>query len=154
MNIKVIMLDIDGVLNPSCSMKERHPTRQILDNKCVARLKKIVDATDARIVLTSTWRFGALMPECPSLVAEFDRLRAEMRTHGLKIFSVTKKLGRRDDEIMDWLEHHPNVESWVAIDDDSFDMTSVIKAERFVHTNTLIGLQDEHIKLAINILNK
>ena len=154
MKQKVIMLDIDGVLNPSCSMADRRFTRQICDDGCVERLKRIVEATDAKIVLTSTWRFGALMPECPSLVAEFDRLRAEMKLYGLKIFSVTKKLGRRDDEIMNWLEHHPNVESWVAIDDDSFDMTSVIEAERFVHTNTVIGLQDKHIKLAIDILNK
>jgi hypothetical protein len=154
MEQKVIMLDIDGVLNPSCSMADRRFTRQICDDGCVERLKRIIEATDAKIVLTSTWRFGALMPECRAFVSEFERLRAEMKLYGLKIFSVTKKLGRRDDEIMDWLEQHPNVTNWVAIDDDSFDMTSVINQGKLVHTSTLIGLQDEHIQLAINILNK
>lgn len=46
MEINIIFLDIDGVL---CLGRK-------IDKKCLQNLKTIVDATSARIVLTSSWR--------------------------------------------------------------------------------------------------
>jgi len=46
MEINIIFLDIDGVL---C-------LRRKMDKKCLENLKQIIDATSARIVLTSSWR--------------------------------------------------------------------------------------------------
>ena len=47
--MKVIFLDIDGVL------KEEDYDAEFKD-ECFARLRKIVDATSAEIILSSSWR--------------------------------------------------------------------------------------------------
>ena len=55
--MKVIFLDVDGVLN--CQKTEAKCRGFIgVDSKKVKLLKKIVDATDAKIVLSSSWKIG------------------------------------------------------------------------------------------------
>ena len=49
--MKVIFLDIDGVL------KEEDYDAEFKD-ECFARLKKIIAATDAQIILSSSWRIS------------------------------------------------------------------------------------------------
>jgi hypothetical protein len=53
--MKVIFLDIDGVLN--CD-KTPNPRKfpYIVDKKLLVRLKKLLDRTGAKVVLSSTWR--------------------------------------------------------------------------------------------------
>ena len=53
--MKIIFLDIDGVCN-CCDTKERFHGLIGVDPILVARIKEIVDATGAEIVLSSTWR--------------------------------------------------------------------------------------------------
>ena len=55
--MKVIFLDVDGVLNTKYS-KSRCGRFIGIDKDKVAQLKRIVDETDAEIVLSSTWRLG------------------------------------------------------------------------------------------------
>lgn len=61
--MKILFLDIDGVLN-SYQFYENKSNQELVDNPfdtaCVRHLKTIIDATDAKIVLTSTWRGGGL----------------------------------------------------------------------------------------------
>ena len=47
--MKVLFLDIDGVL-------KEESYKAAFQDECFARLKRIVDATDAQIILTSSWR--------------------------------------------------------------------------------------------------
>ena len=65
--MKVIFLDIDGVLNTPASIKlapifvEGAPTwygrhLHAFDKNCISALNKITDATKAKIVISSTWR--------------------------------------------------------------------------------------------------
>ena len=53
--MKIIFLDIDGVLN--CD-KTPNPRKfpYIVDKKLLARLKKLLDRTGAKVVLSSSWR--------------------------------------------------------------------------------------------------
>ena len=53
--MKVIFLDIDGVLN--CS-KTRNPRKlpYVVDKRLLALLKRMLKRTGAKIVLSSTWR--------------------------------------------------------------------------------------------------
>ena len=53
--MKVIFLDIDGVLNCQSSKSSCHGMVGI-DNDKVKRLKEIVKATGAKMVLISTWK--------------------------------------------------------------------------------------------------
>ena len=56
--MKIIFLDIDGVLN-SAAYRSQLGMRyfsEIIDRRKMPLLQKIVKETDAQIVLTSTWR--------------------------------------------------------------------------------------------------
>lgn len=53
--MKVIFLDIDGVLNSKGT--------STLDDTYISRLKEIVKATDAKIVLSSSWKDVIYNPE-------------------------------------------------------------------------------------------
>ena len=58
--MKVIFLDIDGVLN-SEEYYESFPDGEFIppiDPVCVERLKRIVDRTGAKLILSSSWRGG------------------------------------------------------------------------------------------------
>jgi HAD domain in Swiss Army Knife RNA repair proteins len=54
--MKVIFLDIDGVLN--CK-KTPNPRRlpYIVDRRLLSRFKRLIDRTGAKVVLSSTWRY-------------------------------------------------------------------------------------------------
>ena len=61
--MKVIFLDVDGVLNTSKTFierKEKHDKTGIwdleIDEFRVEYLKQIIDATDAKVVLSSAWK--------------------------------------------------------------------------------------------------
>lgn len=51
---KIIFLDIDGVLN---NAKSDISDLFVIETDLLQILKKIVDSTDASIVLSSTWRY-------------------------------------------------------------------------------------------------
>lgn len=64
----IIFLDFDGALNTEkyyCELKSKGlPSNdkygQLFDPEAVANLRKIIDATDARIVVSSSWRYMGL----------------------------------------------------------------------------------------------
>ena len=59
--MKVIFLDIDGVLN--CSKTPNPKTLPyIVDRRLLRRLIRVVDQTSAKIVLPSTWRYDPDRP--------------------------------------------------------------------------------------------
>ena len=55
MSIKVIFLDVDGVLNDQAS-NSKCGFYTGIDDKKVKRLRAIVEATNAKIVLVSSWK--------------------------------------------------------------------------------------------------
>lgn len=151
--MKVIFLDVDGVLNSRAytswqiENQGRADVDQI-DPKEVVLLKQIVDATGAEIVVTSTWRIGRGSPWCP-----FHTLQKELLKQGLIILDCTPILrSTRGDEIKAWMEQKL-IESFVILDDDS-DMGEFTETENFIHTSFDIGLTPEHVSQAIKVLNK
>lgn len=62
--IKIIFLDIDGVLNSRKYINQcvanNIPADDVIDPIAVARLNKITDATGAKLVISSTWRLPFL----------------------------------------------------------------------------------------------
>lgn len=148
--MKVVFLDIDGVLNCSTSTK-RYKGGPFVDDDKLALLAELVNKTGAKLVLSSTWRFGLLYPN--SVFAnDIIALQKELRRFGLKLFSHTPKLPekQRGDEIQLWLDSYSGVESFVILDDDS-DMVDLKKY--LVKTTWEYGLQRDHIEKATNILN-
>ena len=125
--MKVIFLDVDGVLNSEHWYKknhEKHPERcrveTAIDPRYVRNLRKIVKRTGAVIVLSATCR-GVVRKN------KTHYLRQILNRYGLEIYDYTLRLGReRGYEIQDWLDKHKDVTNIVILDDDS-DMLHLTK---------------------------
>ena len=159
--MKIIFLDVDGVLNCRKSTSRCHGFIGIDDDK-VQRLRKIVGATGAQIVLTSTWKSDWIKePERKSEQNKYGNyLEHQLEKENLCILDKTtdeKSICDRGEGIFNYLRSH-NVDQWIAIDDEIFgDFEDYGIIEHLVKTNFYDengGLQDEHVALAIEILNK
>jgi hypothetical protein len=158
-SMKVIFLDIDGVLNCS-STRERIDGIFFVEDQKIEYLKEIIECTGAVVVLSSTWRIGwAWMQHNPDYHDKhFEMLRDKLQEHGIQLFgrTPTSNHGVRGLEIDEWLRHHSDVESFVILDDDS-DMDKHIGRlvkTRWRSTGAGGGLLRKHIRPAIELLNK
>ena len=152
--MKVIFLDIDGVLNTEkyiMDLLHKNLSTQdsdwcdFFDPKCIAKLKEIIDQTGAKIVISSTWRFLGL-----------DILRKKFEERGVsgEIIDKTplsRSMRERGYEIQAWLDNHEEVESYVILDDDVDMLPSQLK--NLVVTSWKDGISNENVKQAIKILN-
>jgi hypothetical protein len=148
-NQKILFLDIDGVLNSeiyykSISHLENGGSR--FDPKSVELIKKLVDEFSLRIVISSTWRYGAT-----------DRLMHELKDSKLigylyhEWFTPVIHPAHRGTEIKLWLELHPEVIDYIIIDDDENILEEQIK--RFVKTDLHEGMTEEHFNRVRAILS-
>lgn len=153
--MKVIFLDIDGVVNCEHT-KEMFNHYTFVEDKKVEMIKQIVDATGAKIVLSSTWRFGWEEDDtCCQLYLEFDALRKKFKEFGMEFISKTPidSRGYRGNEIKEWLQNWKgeNIESFIILDDDN-DMKPF--GSRLIQTSWMKGIQEKHIKKAIKMLGE
>lgn len=149
--MKVIFLDFDGVLNSEEYIKQHNCGLSIDPSKMIL-LKQIVDATAAKIVLTTSWRehWSDDLTKCDSAGALINRI---FSTYSLQIFDKTPELHtRRELEIKCWLDKRPEVKGFVVLDD------RLLNAEylngHFIKTSNYFGGLDEtDVSKAIDILN-
>lgn len=168
--MKVIFLDIDGVLT---NLNWRKKRREIwlkdkvwvseIDEEAVKLLKKIVSSTEAKIVLSSSWR-NDWSNDVKDLKKErVIMLRALFDKYGIEVIGITPYIPRtenedekyfswRENEIKYYLNEHPEITSFCVIDDGCFDLQTL--KEYLVKTETFIGLQSKHVEQAIDILKR
>lgn len=156
--MKILFLDIDGVLNYSgffkglgeyAGLTRLDQCIATIDPAAVAHLNAIVGLADAKVVISSSWRYGTPLPT----------IRAALQHHGFlgDIIGQTPKHipgnrgSHRGTEIAAWLAEHPRVSGFVILDDDS-DMEPHM--DRLVKTHWTAGLQAHHIAQAVEILNR
>lgn len=84
--MKVIFCDIDGVLNEDTTPTRTKSRVIFIDEEKLLRLKRIVDATGAKIVLSSTWRYDR---DNPSYNADFLELQEAFHKAGLVFYDYT-----------------------------------------------------------------
>ena len=102
--MKVIFLDIDGVLNCQSS-KSRCGVYVGIDADKVARLREIVDETGAKIVLSSSWRTEWFKDE--DFNTETGKyIDRKLKRERLAILdkTITDRFDRRRKEVEAWLE--------------------------------------------------
>ncbi|MCM1226385.1 MAG: HAD domain-containing protein [Clostridium sp.] len=163
--MKAIFLDIDGVL------KEEDYDAEFKD-ECFVRLKRIVDATNAEIILSSSWRinywnfvennFQTDKKEILDLYNHFEK-------YGMKVSGRTDYTERsgpesRPFEIRRWLASNENVETFCIIDDDDFYcwkwlsqflvITRIKTLDDERYNSWKRTLSDADVDRAIEILNK
>lgn len=169
--MKIIFLDVDGVLNSNDyykSLEDTHGYDKDIDLEKVKLLKEIVDATGAEIVLSSTWRILRETDESPAL-ATFVHLENVLKEHGMEIKDYTPVIkGIRPLEIATYLEdldkritREDNIEAinFISLDDDFTvkDYENEDLYDCLIQTSywkSPGGLQTEHVEKAIKILNE
>lgn len=156
--MKILFLDIDGVLNSDRYDREKDRMKSgNIDETRLDLIKEIVDKTDAKIVLTSTWRHHWHPNEelCDDTGKELNRV---FNAHGVEIFDKTPRLALftdRSDEIKEWLEFcSEEIESFAILDDFMYGWGDL--EPYFVKTSPQIGygLEKNHAERIISILNK
>ena len=163
--MKIIFLDIDGVLNVIPQGRDKYGA--IFHQHFIDNLETIINKTGAKIVISSTWRYSGLsvmqemweMRDLPGEVIDITPFKSIF-------YQINKDLPfderyERGYEIFEWLEKHPEVTNYVILDDDT-DMLPkqlnnfVLTRENFKHTGYVdfgYGLTKECADMCINILN-
>jgi len=165
--MKVIFLDVDGVLNgwnwklellhnilkPIHPLHEKYRLWYIKHGDIhvskVKRLAKICEQNHAVCVMTSTWRHAYFDKDCD--VPDVVRLRKLFKKYNITCKECTENLGDRSNEIRKWLDDHPNIWDYIILDDDRIkDFEGYQVYTRDIKDGRLIydGLQNKHVKEA------
>lgn len=172
--MKVIFLDIEGVLNTKETYERSYKihgyTTMIdleIDKFRLEYLKRIIEETNAKIVLSSSFRYFFIKENEQIVPTNFKgkKLYDTFIKYGIEIFDTTPTtFGSREEQIKTWLSNNEDVESFVIIDDDptAFNeyrdkliQTSKVRQNyllSFMKEST--GLCEKNIDEAINVLNK
>lgn len=153
--MRVIFLDIDGVLNSARYDKIRTENQGNIDETRLHLLAELVEQTDAKIVLTSSWRkhWEKDIRKCDAIGRE---LTATFAKYGLSIYDKTAACAAQSDrpaEIRAWLSGRDDVDAFVILDDIAFGWGADLQAH-LVRTNSMIGfgLEEKHIQAARQVL--
>ncbi len=147
--MKVLFLDVDGVLNTSGSRG--------LHYSLLSRLKSIIEQTDCKIIISSNWRL-------------YDKylkyLYAHMSNIGIDVEKVvlggTSYFGTdlRLFEILHCLDqmyiHQYEVDNWCILDDLNLyrqNVRNIDLENHFVRSNHLKGLSSHNVSDCVTILN-
>lgn len=166
--MKIIFLDVDGVLNSDMGLVKAlglkpnekiqvHHAAKILnelsganypfDEKCLENFKRLVDETDANIVVSSTWRL---------FESNRVKLLETLRKYDLdtKIIGYTPYYHRdfmpRGYEIEGWLRENEFTGEFIILDD--VDNMEHLKPH-LILTNALTGLTADDVDQGIKMLN-
>lgn len=158
--MKVLFLDMDGVLNSDLWLDERkdwvlekkrqtkvHPWRDVIDPEAVARLNTILEQTGAKVVISSAWRHQNSPEE----------MRGHLEHHGFKGRIIGQTPARLSNytrwlEIEWWLNEQQVCPEGIVILDDIKDFGFYTSYR--VWTDPTWGLQDTHVEKAVEILNQ
>lgn len=161
--MKVIFLDVDGVLNCIGWLKKHEGEsydQNSIDSSKVELLAEIIDRTGAKVVLSSTWRHIRGHDENPRYPM-FDYLVDTLRKCDIEIMDYTPLINDdRPKEIRAWLNDAPfEIESFVSLDDDfrekDYQKQGIFR--RLIHTTYWDmdgGLKQEHVERAVKLLNE
>lgn len=158
--LKVIFLDIDGVLNNQIGEefsleKVIHPD-DLISKRCVILLNELIKNTGAKVVISSTWRIGKSVEQLQKILEKFGFIG--------EVIGVTPRFNSdytfRGNEIYKWIKDNEDLlgcsyyefDKYVILDDDS-DML-LWQKNNFICVDGYCGLTPEIIFKAEKILGK
>ena len=152
--MKAIFLDFDGVITT-------YNSKWKIDMNKIKIINDICDKTNAKIIVTSSWRIGyrgdvlAFNGYLTQYIIEHNYLDQFKDTFDKfigNIVGMTDSVGTcRGNEIKFYMNEHPEVENYVILDDDS-DMCDD-QLCNFVQTDACEGITERDAKLCVDILN-
>ena len=151
---KIIFLDFDGVLNTEYyqgllqfqGKQWQDQYGAFFDPRAVRQLKRVIDTTDADIVVESSWKYLGL-----------EAMQELWRVRNLpgRVIDITPSLtdnASKGEEIAAWLSEHATLDTrYVIIDDEYVVLDAQIPF--FIWTNPYEGLTEEQADRAMLILN-
>ena len=145
--MKIIFLDLDGVLN-----NWYHPDLIALKNALV--LKKILELSKAKIVITSSNKYPLQREKIKNIKGSYLEKYVDILTkYGISLYDLTPYLNEdedRSEEIKAYLKTNPEITDFVIVDDELASL-DLLKYQVFLDWDR--GLQEEHIKPIIDILD-
>lgn len=167
MTVRVVFLDMDGVLN-SVDFFDRNVVHKavpemgsddwwtrMIDPVAVERLNRIVEGSGAKVVLSSSWRYHTSPRDIQRILSARGFVgeiigRTPLAT---EMPEPLRRTGKRGLEVEVWLakNKHLGVEQFVILDDlgeGSFDHL----VKYLVRTSWGHGLLDEHVEPALRLL--
>lgn len=165
--MKVIFLDIDGVMNmygSSCRTFMK-PYGQHIEPHLVQRLNYIIEKTNAKIVISSSWR------------SDMEDLEKQLKEQGFKYW--THVIGKtcqpqvknenipyprnrdcflyndRGEQINKWLQDtNFNIEKYIVVDDEVSDIRPHINSKHIFQTDAEEGLLNKDALHIVRMVNK
>lgn len=162
--MKIIFLDIDGVLNSGRSwIAFAHKTKQLdqefseaddpyfermtintIDPVAVGLVNKVLRDFDAKIVLSSSHRKH--FPDGPEKLELIRKYLTRLGLEGERCIGFTPSLYRkRGEEIEKWLNDHRQYVTHYIVLDDAADFTAE-QLEFHVHTDPALGVSEENYR--------
>lgn len=164
--MKIIFLDIDGVLNSQLYHERTYDPNlekdisrfdykcRDIDDKAVSFLNDLIKDTGAKVVVSSSWRRSETIESLTKIL--------QARGFTGEIVGFTPRLGKntvRGNEIHKWIEDNDKLlgvyyyqfKEYVILDDDS-DML-LWQKDNFIKTDGYVGLTPTNVHKATYILN-
>lgn len=168
--MKVIFLDIDGVLNHQGYLNDKKQAgkkliakpedwygAQQIEPEKVGLLNRIVEETGAAVVICSTWRKRFGLMELWRMLEERGLREQPMDVTPMPFQKSDGKWSSTGDEIERWLEvekgwaESPDMDLvYVVLDDNDIHNAQVAPQ---IRTSMERGLEEVHVELAIRMLN-
>lgn len=147
--MKVLFLDIDGVVNPFQTDENGNVVTKF-DDRCISNLSKIVEETRCSIVISSTWKVPNHLMDI--LEEELFPKLPKGCVAGCTYTFIPQR--RREEEITKYLaEHAGEIDNYVIVDDYDFELKSFLNSGHCVITDALAGLTEDDADKCIAILN-
>ena len=154
--MKIIFLDVDGVLNCSSTTRGWGKMR-FVDTRKMYRVREICERTGAKVVITSSWRWGSCEDATPWDKVQWEALLHEFDKHRIPVIGHTPFSfdNNRGNEIRTWMKmQDERIEEFVVIDDIFIDLEWFASVGRLVLTDDKHGLNKEKMEKAIEILGE
>lgn len=164
--MKVVFLDIDGVLNSNYwngSHQIEISNGEYIDEKKVKLFAQIIEKTGAVIVIHSGWRFWFDDKLKPTRKGA-SNLVGMLRKYNLALYDktpdfTTEEIRRtrkfslvKANEIFAWLVSHTEVTNYLVIDDLDLHNDELRKYQ--IRTDSTVGLTELDVENSIRILNE
>jgi len=141
--MKIIFLDIDGVLNNCISVGIFHESSTI--KNCINLLNQALQVTNSKIVIISSWKD----------VYNFEVIKKLLFDRGVlkdTIIGCTEKDIPKEKGIKEYLQNN-NVENFVIVDDNLIFQNYLFN-NFYVKTDSFCGLQTQNLKQITDVLLK
>lgn len=166
--MKVIFLDFDGVLNserthmaygmygpkfnrPGYSYNPGLIDEPLLDEVAVGLLRRLIEDTDTKIVISSSWREHYTLEAFKGMFEHYYKWQNAPIIDFTSIYPSLTGQNFRGNEITEWLDEHPEVTNFIVLDDNPVRLPKP-NNKKFIQTCKDNGFQLKHFQKAKSIL--